>query len=140
MGNKQKAKKFNKLKIIALYELTASFLVILSTIYTSLVVTKFIFLPLNFFLAMFGIFGGLLLFKNKKNGLYLSFTWAFLQIFIINVGEKTLINLNQFFYFTLTFIKVIKLQNYPDIIFLPNIIGILILILLIVFRKDLYKK
>jgi len=89
---------------------------------------------------MFGIFGGLLLFKNKKNGLYLSFTWAFLQIFIINVGEKTLINLNQFFYFTLTFIKVIKLQNYPDIIFLPNIIGILILILLIVFRKDLYKK
>ena len=66
MGNKQKAKKFNKLKIIALYELTASFLVILSTIYTSLVVTKFIFLPLNFFLAMFGIFGGLLLFKNKK--------------------------------------------------------------------------
>ncbi|MEK6844051.1 MAG: hypothetical protein AABX83_01350 [Nanoarchaeota archaeon] len=139
MKNKnQKKKELKKLKIIAWYELFASLTVHL-LIFISIVKTKFIFIPLNFFLAVLGIFAGFLLLKNKRIGFYLSLIWAFLQIFIIKIGDTALFNFSQLIYFTLPYIKIIELENKPDVTFLPNVVGIVLFILLIIFRKELRK-
>jgi len=127
-----KSKKFNKKKIFAWYEIVASSLVIILTFYSFIFKG---FLPLNFFIAINGFVAGILLLKNKKSGFYLSLLWAFLQIFLVQIGEFV-INLTQLIWFALTFIKIFELQNFPDIIFSPNIVGIILLIILIIWRKE----
>mgnify|MGYP001600061235 CR=1 FL=1 len=126
--------KINKKKIFAWYAIIVSTVTILVNLYLFFTTR---FLPLNILISIIGISAGILLLKNKKAGFYLYLAWAFLQIFIINLGETTIINFTQFIYFTLTYMKLIELENYPNVTFLPNIVGIILLILVIFWRKDL---
>ena len=126
--------KVNKKKIFAWYAIIISIFTVLLNFYL-FITTKF--LPLNILVSFLGIVSGILLLKNKELGFYLSLIWAFLQIFIINVGEVTIINFTQLIYFTLTYIKIIELENSPTVTFLPNIVGIILLILIIIWRKEL---
>ena len=128
--------KLNKRKIFAWYAIVISILTILLNSYSFFITS---FLPLNILIAFLGLVGGIFLSKNKKFGFYLLLIWAFLQIFVIKIGELTIINFAQFIYFTPTFIKLIELENYPNITFLPNFVGIILLILLIIWRKELKK-
>lgn len=129
-------KKFKKIKIIAWYELTISFLIALFSLFIFIVRG---FLDFRFFISLFGIIGSTLILNNSKKGFYLSLTWAFLQIFIVQIGDL-IINLTQGIYLTLAFIGFTKFETFPNVFFSPNLIGIIILILLIIWRKEILNK
>jgi hypothetical protein len=126
-------KKSKKLKILAWYELIISSFIAFSFVYLFF---SLLFLPFGFFVSLVGIAGGILLIKNSRIGFYLSLIWAFSQIFIIQIGEL-IINLTQGIFLTLAFIGVGEFETFPDVFFTPNLVGILLLILFTVWRKDI---
>lgn len=129
-----KARKMsNKKQMIVGYEIVVCVIIIIVEL--TLFFKEFD-APLNFFVAILGLVSGISLLKNKWFGFYLSILWATLQIIVIQIGNK-LIDLTQFIYFTLPYIKLVELENYPDIIFLPNLVGIILLALIIFWRKEL---
>lgn len=125
----------NKIKILAWYELIISSILILFNLY---LIIFHRFLAFSFLVSIIGLFGGVLLIKKSKKGLYLSYTWAILQIFIIQIGNF-IINLTQGIFLTLAFIGVGEFETFPDVFFTPNLIGILLVILFIIWRKDILR-
>lgn len=131
---KQNKDKFNRLKIIAWYEVIVSSLIYLLLVY-SVIITKVLFIPLNFFLATLGIMGGILLLKNKRAGFYMSILWAFLQILIVQINNF-IIDTSQLLYLLLT----LDLNPEINLIISLNFFGLILLILLIKWRKELTNK
>jgi|SRR3989344_3608127 len=133
MKNVLKAKR--KLKIFALYELIISAIVILTTFAFFFNISDSIsqdYWWSTIIVAFLGLIGGILLIKRNKIGLYLSMIWAFLQIFNIQV-KGIVINLTQILMLNIT----LDMRPEADFILAFNLLGVLFLILLIIWRKEL---
>ena len=125
----------SKLKIFAWYELTVSTIVILSTFVFFFHISDFLsqgYWGSTILVAVFGIIGGILLIKNKKIGLHLSMLWAFLQIFNVYI-DGIIIDLTQILTLNIT----LNLRPAYDFIVVFNLLGILFLILLVIWRKEI---
>jgi hypothetical protein len=126
-------KKNNKnLKILAWYVLIVSLITSLFSLYSFI---YYNFLPINFFVAVIGVIGGILLLKGMKLGWYLSTFWAVIQTFGFKFKEA-FIELSQFLHFEF----VLDLRPEFNYIFSINIIGIIIAILLIKSGREVFKK
>ncbi len=128
--------KSNKLIIFGYYEfIVSTIIVILSiNIYISDTISQ-ILLPYGLFVAIIGLIGGALLIKNLNIGFYFSLLWSIIQIFNFQIGSHV-VNLTQFI-FLLFPIRIMDIAPYPDILININIIGIFLLIILILLRKEL---
>lgn len=132
---KSKTSKMSKKKIVGWYCILASSLTLV-LIAHSFITTSF--LPLKTVVSILGIIAGILLLKNKKGGSILAVIWSVLQIVILQIGPAV-INLTQSPYFTLTYFSLVDLESFPDFTILPNLVGIILVIVLIFWRKDLQK-
>ena len=125
----------NKLKIFALYELIISGIVIISTFTFFFHFSDFLskgYWGSTILIAILGIIAGVLLINRKKAGLYLSMVWSFLQIFNIYLNGLVL-DLTQI----LTLDITINWRPTYDFVIAFNLLGVLFLILLIFWRREL---
>ncbi len=124
-----------KLKIFGIYELIISAIVILTTVIFFFNFSEFLsegYWGSTIIVAVLGVIAGILLIKGKKIGWYLSMVWSFLQIFYIEVNG-IIIDLTQILKFHIT----LNMHPEADFIIGFNLLGVLLLILLIIWRKDL---
>lgn len=127
--------KKSKLKIFSLYELIISGIIIISTFTFFFHFSDFLsegYWGSTIVVAFLGIVAGLFLIKDKKIGLYLSMVWAFLQIFNVYING-IIIDLTQI----LTLNVTLNLRPAHDFVIIFNLLGVLLLFLLIIWRKEL---
>lgn len=132
---KKNQAKSSKLRIFAIYELIISAVVIISTFNFFFHISDFLsegYWGSTILVALLGIIAGIFLIRNKRVGLYLSMTWAFLQIFNLSI-KGWIIDLTQILTINIT----LNLRPAYDLILVLNLFGILLLILLLIWRREI---
>lgn len=128
-------KKLKKIKLLALYEIIVTAIVILFSFYSLIIYN---FFPFNFFVAIIGLMGGILLLKKIKIGLYISIVWAILQTIGIQMGN-TIINFSQLISLSIHF-TLRDLNNLSDIAIYLNAVGAILLVLFLFWRKERFRQ